>query len=298
MGYLHIENLYRNQTILLFKECYAMEKIHGSSAHLSWKTIDGGKGLSYFSGGTSHESFKGIFDDWGLQEAFKALGHPEVVVFGEGYGGKMQGMRATYGDKLKFVAFDVKVGETWLSVPDAEDVAKKLGLEFVVYAKVSTDLASLDFERDLPSRQAIRNGCGHDKIAEGIVLRPLMEFRDNRGNRVIAKHKRKEFSERASGRDSISDPIKLELLTKAEAIATEWVTSTRLEHVLDKLQVTLGHLPVVEDTKAVIAAMIEDVTREAKGEILESKEAFRAIGSATAKLFSQVQRQRLERNAL
>jgi intein/homing endonuclease len=29
MGYQHIENLYKNQTIFLFKECYALEKIHG-----------------------------------------------------------------------------------------------------------------------------------------------------------------------------------------------------------------------------------------------------------------------------
>jgi hypothetical protein len=29
MSYQHIQNLYREQTILLFKECFAMEKIHG-----------------------------------------------------------------------------------------------------------------------------------------------------------------------------------------------------------------------------------------------------------------------------
>ncbi len=37
MGYMHIDNLYKNQEILMLKECYAMEKIHGSSAHISWK---------------------------------------------------------------------------------------------------------------------------------------------------------------------------------------------------------------------------------------------------------------------
>jgi intein/homing endonuclease len=29
MSYLHINNLYKDREILLFKECYAMEKIHG-----------------------------------------------------------------------------------------------------------------------------------------------------------------------------------------------------------------------------------------------------------------------------
>jgi len=36
MAYLDIDNLYKEQRILMFKECYAMEKIHGTSAHLSY----------------------------------------------------------------------------------------------------------------------------------------------------------------------------------------------------------------------------------------------------------------------
>jgi hypothetical protein len=43
----------------------------------------------------------------------------------------------------------------------------------------------------------------------------------------------------------------------------------------------------IENTGIVIKAMIEDVTREAKGEIVESKEAMRAIGSATARLYKK-----------
>lgn len=30
MGYLHIDNLYKNQTIRLFRECYALEKVLAS----------------------------------------------------------------------------------------------------------------------------------------------------------------------------------------------------------------------------------------------------------------------------
>ena len=30
MGYMHIDNLYKDQRILQFKECYALEKIHGT----------------------------------------------------------------------------------------------------------------------------------------------------------------------------------------------------------------------------------------------------------------------------
>jgi len=58
MAYLDIDNLYKNQEILKFKECYAMEKIHGTSAHISYK--DGF--LSFFSGGSNHETFVALFD--------------------------------------------------------------------------------------------------------------------------------------------------------------------------------------------------------------------------------------------
>ena len=36
MGYAHIENLYKNQTILLFRRCWALEKVHGTSAHITY----------------------------------------------------------------------------------------------------------------------------------------------------------------------------------------------------------------------------------------------------------------------
>jgi hypothetical protein len=55
----------------------------------------------------------------------------------------------------------------------------------------------------------------------------------------------------------------------------------RLEHILQRLPSDIG----MEATPKVITAMIEDVYREAKGEILESKEAKAAIGKVTARLF-------------
>jgi len=278
MGYLHIQNLYKDQTILLFRECYALEKIHGTSAHISFKE---GK-LHFFSGGEKHDNFVKLFDQEALAKGMVELGATEVVVFGEAYGGKQQGQSWRYGKELKFVAFDVKIGDCWLDVPNAEQVARRLGLDFVYWKKVSTDVAALDAERDAPSEQARRNGVEGDQPREGVVLRPLVEFRMNNSDRVISKHKRAEERETATAR-KVDDPAKLEVLQGAEAIALEWVTETRLEHVLDKLPQGIG----MEATGQVIAAMIEDVTREAAGEIVDTKEARKAIGARAAKLFKQ-----------
>lgn len=278
MGYLHIDNLYKNTEILLFKECYAMEKIHGTSAHIRYKYNE----LNYFSGGEKHEKFVSIFDVDKLKaKFFELFDDTNITIYGEAYGGKCQGMSETYGKELKFVVFDVKIDDSWLDVPSAEDVASKLGLEFVDYEKVDTDLEALNKERDKDSVQAIRNNCGEGKLREGVVLRPLMEFTKNNGSRIIVKHKRDEFLETKTKREV--DPEKLKILEDAKAIAEEWVTPMRLSHVLDKL----GNPTEIENTREVIKAMVEDVTREAKGEIKESKAAMQFIGKKTAELYKK-----------
>src|SRR5581483_5315488 len=281
MGYLHIQNLYRPESqamIFLFREVYALEKIHGTSAHISLKEGQ----LHFFSGGEKHDNFVKLFDAEALAVGMAELGAMEVVIFGEAYGGKQQAQSWRYGKELKFVAFDVKIGDCWLDVPNAEQVSRRLGLEFVHWRRVPAEIEALNVERDAPSEQARRNGVEGDQPREGVVLRPLVEFKQNNGERVIAKHKRDEERETNTTR-KVEDPGKLQVLQEAEAIALEWVTETRLEHVLDKLPQGIG----MESTGQVIAAIVEDVTREAAGEIVDSKEARKAIGARAAKLFKQ-----------
>lgn len=273
---MHIDNLYRNLDIMQFKECYAMEKIHGTSAHVRFKDGE----VAFFAGGERHDNFVTLFDKEFLDEKFKEIFDCDVVVYGEAYGGKQQGMSATYGKELKFVVFDVKVGGIWLDVPNAEDVATKLGLEFVYYTKVPTELKDIDVERDRPSTQAKRNGIEEEKIAEGIVLRPLVELIKSNGKRVISKHKRDEFMETKTKREV--DPEKLRVLEEAKEIAEEWVTPNRLKNIL-------SHIPqeehIIENTGKVIKIFIEDILREADGEIIDSKASRVAISKHAALLF-------------
>lgn len=291
MGYMKIPNLYKEQQILEFKNCYALEKIHGTSAHISWKKD---KGIHFFSGGENHERFVALFSkEW--QEQFiqwcESTGHLEITIYGEAYGGKQQGMSHTYGPDLKFIVFDVKIGNSWLDVPKAEKVTKTINLEFVDYEYISTDLEAVDAERDKPSTQAKRNGVGDDKIREGVVLRPPFEVTLNYGSRLITKHKHPKFQERVN-QPKPKSPEQKQLLEEGQAIAEEWVTTMRLEHVVDKLRAEAinSGKEFVEDmtiTGLVIKAMIDDIYTEAEGEIVESKEAKGAIGKLTAKLWSQ-----------
>ena len=277
MGYAHILNLYKEKSILMFKRCYAMEKVHGSSAHVSWKK-DRNPQLSFFAGGEKHERFVAFFDQEALLKHFPELGHDEVTVFGEVYGGKCQSMGGTYGPDLRFIAFDVKIGDFFVNVPVAEKISTDLGLEFVPYAEISTDLSEIDAQRDAPSIVAQRRGMGDDKKREGVVLRPLMEMTGNNGERICAKHKRDDFAEVKTPRKVTDEELKV--LSDAEAIADEWVTEQRLTHVLQKIE-NVG----IDKMRDVITAMIEDVTREGSGEIVDSKEARKAISKRTSTMF-------------
>jgi hypothetical protein len=291
MAYQNIDNLYKAQEILMLKECYALEKIHGTSAHISYKH----ERIGFFSGGSKYEDFVKLFDADALKAKLDEKGIPpdkSVHIYGEAYGGKQQGMRDTYGNESRFVAFEVKIGDTWLNVPKAHAFVESLGLEFVYYEKIPTTLEAIDAQRDAASVQAQRNGVGvrksgdivfveEEKMREGIVLRPLEEFTLNNGKRLIAKHKRDEFRETKTPRQV--SPEQLKILENAKAIADEWVTHERLNHILNRGEIE----PVIENTGKIIALVIEDIIREASGEIVDSPEARKQISRATALIFKE-----------
>lgn len=307
MGYMHIDNLYKDGRIFQFDECYALEKIHGTSAHIAWNHDT--EEVTFFSGGETYSKFVELFDLAKLKQALRA--YPSITIYGEAYGGKQQGMRATYGDALKFVVFDVAIGmdgehRIFMNVADAAHCAEILSLEFVDYVRIPTKLSKIDEERAKPSTQAVRNGITEPKEREGVVLRPIEEAVDHRGNRIITKHKNDSFKETKTQRQV--DPNKIAVLAEATKIADEWVTEMRLLHVIDRAkalkQQALNEqgqgclvkeltLLGIEDTGPVIGLMLEDVKREAKGEIVESKDAMKAIGSATARLFKKYLNQNL-----
>lgn len=313
---MHISNLYKDQLILALKRCYALEKLHGTSADVEWKCNPSNKAqrqLVFHSGGESHNRFVGLFDVDALKAKLTDLGldpDKDLCIYGEAYGGSQQGMSETYGKTLKFGVFDIQIGDLWLAVPQADEMAQKLGLEFVPYAETSTDLKDLDAWRDAPSMQAVRNGVsqfipGFDvlvdsdkpvehsiplggivvnaKRREGVVLRPLFEIRLNgneeAGHRLICKHKGDEFKETKTARPVV-DPALQQVMTDAVAIAEEWVTAQRLSHVLDKLP---GHS--IERMREIILAMTEDVLREGKGEIVETEAVKKAIGKKAAEMY-------------
>lgn len=258
---------------MLFKRAAVLEKIHGTSAHLG---IDSSNHhISYFTG-DNNEQFRSLFNEEDLW--FRMENKPNLIVYGEHYGAKIQSQSKRYGQEKKFVAFDVMIGGHWLNVEVAHKIVTDLGLEFVPFHLVDCTLENLDYWRDAPSEQAVLNSISEPQMREGIVIRPTFEFIDHHGNRVIAKHKRPEFSETKTQREVREHPEK----EKAYNVAEEWVTLNRLTNMI-------SHHPYnkIEDTPDVIKYMIEDIIREGDGEVEDNKENRKAIGSAAAFLFKK-----------
>jgi hypothetical protein len=303
MGYRHIENLYKNQMVLMFKRLYAMEKIHGTSANLSFQFYsDENTGIpyntvTYFSGGEKHENFVKIFNQEELLEKANNLQfNQNFTVYGEAYGGKQQGMSETYGKELRFVAFEVQIGERFMQVPYAKEICDKLGIEFVHYEEIDADPELIDKLANAPSVQAQRNGVENPKLPrEGVVLRPLFEFLHPDGvGRIMAKHKNDIYKEREHA-PKLQNPEDLKILADAKAIAQEWVTPMRLVHVMDKA-VANGFVIEEKLMNYLISLMIEDIEREAKGEIITNKQTRKAISQKTAKLIIEHLKSKINEN--
>lgn len=284
MGYLHIPNLYKDRDILLFRRCFTLEKIHGTSARLRWNHAM--RELRFHPGGGSATTFAALFDTDGLKRVLTDQIGKDTTIYGEFYGGSGavgMGMAAVYGPTERFVVFDVQIEDCWLSVPKMQAVADKLGLEAVPWEEIDATVEAIIAARDRDSIQAVRNGMGTGHRREGVVVRPLIELTRNNGTRLIAKHRREEFVERASGEPAPTvDPAKFAVLTDAAAVADEWVIPRRLEHVLTALQPPAVS---IRDTARVVAAMQADVQREAAGEVVWGKPVAAAVGRKTADLF-------------
>lgn len=111
-----------------------------------------------------------------------------AVLYGEGYGAKIQKGGENYRQGQDFVLFDVKVGDWWLQRADVEDVAAKLGIDVVPIIGEGTlhDAVAL-------AKAGIRSQWGNFQ-AEGIVARPKTELTTRGGQRLIAKIKCRDFA--------------------------------------------------------------------------------------------------------
>lgn len=121
------------------------------------------------------------------QEKFNELFNGDTVLYGEGYGAKIQKVGSLYKPHQDFVLFDVRCGHWWLNRDSVEDIAKNLGLDIVPITGEGTLHDAIKLVRG-GFTSAWGNFC-----AEGVVARPKLELQTRSGNRIIAKIKCRDF---------------------------------------------------------------------------------------------------------
>lgn len=168
------------------------EKIDGTNIRIYW---DGHK--VSFAGRTERsiipENLLNFLNEiFGLPEAEvlfeQEFGEDPVVLFGEGYGGKIQNGK-NYRPSESFILFDVSYKGIWLNRKEVKEIAKMFGIDSVPVVLRGTIQDAIDMVKSNP-KSTIGNA-----FMEGLIGRPSIELKTNNGDRIIVKVKCRDFQD-------------------------------------------------------------------------------------------------------
>lgn len=191
-----IEGDWRNGAVEFLKDnmWYFTEKVDGTNIGIHW---DGHK-VNY-QGRTERSQIPAhlmnklieIFGSNEAEEMFEQLfGENEMVLFGEGYGVKIQNGGNYISNGVDFILFDVYSPntDTWLDRNAIVSIANALGIKVVPTVLIGTVEEAIEYIKTKPKSQ-----ISDMANMEGVVGKPLAELRDRCGNRIIVKIKVKDF---------------------------------------------------------------------------------------------------------
>ena len=189
-----IEGKYRNETVEYLKDnmWQFTEKIDGTNIGIIW---DGHK-VSY-QGRTERaqipahltnkliELFGGDINEELFEQKF---GDMKVILFGEGYGAKIQN-GGNYRSDVSFILFDVYLPDQnlWLKRESVEDIAQAFNIDVVPIILEGTIDDGVSYVKNKP-----KSTIGTANM-EGLVGRPKVECKDRMGRRIMVKIKVRDF---------------------------------------------------------------------------------------------------------
>lgn len=187
-----MEGVFRNPTVEFLKDnvWQFTEKVDGTNIRVHWN------GHKVLFGGRTEDAqipshlLNKLIEMFGTDEAEQIFeqkfGETEVMLFGEGYGPKIQ-KGGSYRPDVSFILFDVLISGNYQPRESVEDIAKAFGIDVVPIVLEGTIQDGVDFVKTKP-----KSTMG-TAMMEGIVGRPKVELRDRSGKRVIVKIKAKDF---------------------------------------------------------------------------------------------------------
>lgn len=122
----------------------------------------------------------------------EAFGEKEVILFGEGYGLKIQKGGGNYiSNGVDFILFDVLIGTNYQSREWVEKTATMFGIKAVPIVGTGNLWEAVSYVNNHPKSVVAEK----DHFMEGIVCRPVVELQDRCGNRIIVKIKWNDMKE-------------------------------------------------------------------------------------------------------
>lgn len=176
------------------------EKIDGTNIRILWDGINvrfGGKTddaqiaaflLKVLQATFTKEKMTAVFGN--ADDVLPGSPLPQVCLYGEGYGAKIQKGGNYMPDRTDFILFDSKIEGWWLTRPSIEDIATKLGIPIVPIIGTGTLWQAVQFVKN-----GYKSTIAHNKEypAEGLIMKPPVELFNRNGERIISKIKFRDF---------------------------------------------------------------------------------------------------------
>lgn len=180
----------------LIKSWHITEKVDGTNIRIMWSASD--EKLT-FGGRTDNAQMPTFLMSY-LLETFKPEMFSEfkddTILFGEGYGAKIQKGGGNYREGVSFRLFDVLIGSWWLEPDSITDISKKMGIDTVPSYGVITSLPISKFELEILTQGSSKVALWEKGITyepEGIVARTVPLLFTRKGDRLLWKLKFKDF---------------------------------------------------------------------------------------------------------
>ena len=136
-----------------------------------------------------YEALSKMFTLAEFERIFSETAPQKVILYGEGYGARIQKGGGLYRDDAGFILFDVWVDGWWLKHDAVEDIAAKFGIPIVPMLGIMRYEQIVEYVKATPESLV----TDKHKIMEGVVARshPLVLFRD--GTPVMFKLKVRDY---------------------------------------------------------------------------------------------------------
>lgn len=132
-----------------------------------------------------------IFNDVDWNKPFDWERCSEVILYGEGFGHKIQGCGNHYrAEDVDFALFDIMIDGTFMN----SDFVTFMAVYFGIHRAEVLGIASLrEIEEFVKSKPCSKLAEDPNFPMEGVVCRPIGDIKYRSGNRIIVKIKHKDY---------------------------------------------------------------------------------------------------------